>query len=275
MTVALVNGEEILCLRGLNPDSISEIEFYDFGPLVFNISSSWLNHTDMFLCIGDCLHLIDTGNTDDDYDCPRPITREYMLQHQSLLLYSFHNDATDYVVLCHREQDNAFVHSIMKANKPTEAQIKKYKQENETPECELELMSSLKLSGIARFVSVRDNLLTLLCEGKYLNQEVEQIPEPVESVKVPSSPAKQSEEDKNSYTWIQSSEDVEVTISLPKGIVKSDLKIDMGLDTLEVRTKGGQELFKVSNSILLISIIISYIMYTVQYRKTFIMGLQF
>ena len=40
------------------------------------------------------------------------------------------------------------------------------------------------------------------------------------------------------YTWSQTIEDVEVVVPLPKGIIKSDLRVEIGAQSVEVTTKG-------------------------------------
>ena len=104
------------------------------------------------------------------------------------------------------------------------------------------MTASIRQSGIARFVTVRGDTLTMISEGKLLVPEPEpEEPEKPGEVAVPV--PREREEEKN-YTWTQTMEDVDVSIELPSGILKSDLTIEIGHDSLEVRTKGGQELFK-------------------------------
>ncbi|KAL5265519.1 hypothetical protein ACHWQZ_G006291 [Mnemiopsis leidyi] len=187
--------------------------------LIFNISAIWIGSETLALCIGTHLYLLSVSSTSVKQ------TSEQKLDFQCLLLGSFKRDETIHLVLCYRT-DNVFVHQVVKQNDSGK----------------FEVTTSIRQSGIARFVAVRGDMLTMISEGKLLVPQP-QPEEPEQPAEVPVPVPREREEEKN-YTWTQTLEDVDVSIELPSGILKSDLIIEIGHDSLEVRTKGGQELFK-------------------------------
>ena len=114
----------------------------------------------------------------------------------------------------------------------------------------MSIKAEMVLPGIARFSGYNEGMLVLIMEGKLPHEHVEEPnqttpPKPSsEEATNPLLPVPATEVEPKNYTWTQTMEDVEVSIKLPSGILKSDLVVDIGLDTLDVRTRGGQVLFK-------------------------------
>ena len=118
-----------------------------------------------------------------------------------------------------------------------------------------EVTARIKQSGIARFAAVKGDLLTLVTEGKLIVPEPQPratiIEESVKSTEEEEGTVlkKKEEEDKN-FTWTQSLEDVEISIQLPSGLLKTDLMVDIGLDSLEVHNECVIALLTSSNRVL-------------------------
>ena len=194
-------------------------EFENSEKLIFNVSAIWSRADTIFVCIGSELYLLTVSPSSVKQ------TSKQKLEHQCLLLHTYQRDNVQHLVVCFKSE-NVFVHQILRQE---EGGLFK-------------ATTSIKQSGIARFVAVKDDMLTLISEGKLLAPEPEP-PAPQDTEEPVVEPPKKEEEKKN-YTWTQTMEDVEVSIELPSGLLKTDLLVEIGLDCLEVRTRGGQELFK-------------------------------
>ena len=193
---------------------------------MFNISARW-SGIDMRLivCLGSDLYvLVFGGGSSSSIAAVESVTKQKM-ECQTLLLGCFHRDEAVHLVTCIKSGD-VFIHQILR----------------EKEDGKFGVIGKIRMSGIARFVSAKDDLLTIISEGK-VHPAVEQESPAVEGVTAVAPPLKHREPT-NNYTWTQTMEDVEVSVDLPNGILKTDLVVEISLEHLEIRTKGGQELFK-------------------------------
>ena len=194
--------------------------FINTEQLLFNVSAECSPSDDrIFVCLGSGLHVLKYSE-----GVVEPV-REQKLSHQSLLLLCYEREGATHLVTCHKAGD-VFIHQILR----------------EAEDGQFAVIASIMLSGIAKYVSEKNDLLTIVSEGKVQAAAVLESPasEGVTAVL----PAVKPPENIKNYTWTQSIDDVEVSIDLPSGILKTDLIVEIAHDHLEVITKGGQELFK-------------------------------
>ena len=177
--------------------------------LEFNATFFWQDTKTGFLNIGNELHKIElnTGR----------LMKKYVFDECRMLLYVKEN----YIVTAHKTTDNVFVHNIL-----------------HEVEGSLKVFHELQLSSIASFMSITGDSFVIIHEGKLIANKP-----PDDSLSSELCNVHTVKKLKPACTWSQSSEDLEVKIPLPSGILKTDLIVEFGMDTLEVRTHGGQELF--------------------------------
>ena len=229
-------------------DALSDTELVEFTnteTLLFNVSAVWGDNETLIICIGSNLYVMTVTPTTSASISSASISVKQRttvtLPHQSLLLSSFQRDGAVHLVTCYKA-DNMFVHQILR--------------QDDGEEGVFEVIARIKQSGIARFAAVKGDLLTLVTEGKLIVPEpqpratiIEESVKSTEEEEEGTVLKKKEEEDKN-FTWTQSLEDVEISIQLPSGLLKTDLMVDIGLDSLEVHNECVIALLTSSNRVL-------------------------
>eukprot|EP00116_Pleurobrachia_bachei_P003416 sb/3463678/ len=177
--------------------------------LLWNITHRWLDERTLLLLISRTLYTLSL-----DKDNGATIHAEHVLPHPSLLLYDFTQDREVYLVITHKEGDG-FPHNIIRYS-------------------DYSVVCTIPQTGIARFVAVREGYLSIVVEGKLKSLP---LPPPSEDQEKDDDPLPTQPKP---YTWSQDSETIEVVLEIPRGLEKSDLLVDPTLNSLEVRTHGGQ-----------------------------------